>query len=101
LVGITLSTALLWAAAELLTRSIGVWNKWNDSDFATIFRFIDTPFELMVQLGNTVGSWLGWFVRILLLPFEAGALVVSFVVGAVWEVLKFVWNGIMPSKKSS
>lgn len=94
IVGVTLSTGLAWAMAEILIKSIGYINDWSQSDFATIFRFLDTPFELAVLAAGSLSPLLGWLVRLLLLPLEAGALLVSFVLGIPWEILKYIWKGI-------
>jgi hypothetical protein len=95
LVALDLLTGLAWALAEVLQSSIGLWHKWSDSDFAVIYRFLDTPFELLVAAADAVGSWLGWIAWALLLPFEAGALIISFVVGGVWELIKMMWTGVL------
>lgn len=101
LTAITLGTGLAWAVAEILLESVGLWRKWNDSDFATIFRFLDTPFELLIGVASQTSKYLGWIVRLISLPFEAGLMLLSLFVGGVWELIKWIWRGVFgPSSKT-
>lgn len=99
--GVTLVTALAWGVAEVMLKSLGVWRLWSDSAFGTIFRFIDTPIEILVTLAGGLGNWASWLAWILLLPFEAGAFVVSLVLGGIWELVRYGWNAVTGKRSNT
>ena len=87
-------TGLLWAAAALAKSQLGLYQEWSESDFAVIFRFLDTPFELLNSAMGAISPVLGWISWFLLLPLECGLLVLSFLLGLPWELVKRVWKGV-------
>lgn len=81
------------AATTLLLRSEPSLVDWENSWFYKFFYVLDYPFSwLREQVEGVLGKVGGFLAGLLTFPFDAGMLVVSFLVGGIAYPFKLLWD---------
>lgn len=75
---------LAWVVAEIVDEFLGNLPAWQNSIFAKCFRFFDWPFRNIQEFVHSIlGDWGELLAWLLLMPFNAAALILGFVTGSV------------------
>lgn len=80
----SLVLASIWCVLEVLEELAGAVPKWRGTIFYSVYRFLAWPFLTVEDLARESGGpILGALAQIIFIPFTAGALLLSFLLGGI------------------
>lgn len=84
-------TAVAWGLLQIALEFYEIELEWKNSDFYDIFEFFNTPITWILDLIKGASSdtpILYYIAKFFAVPFEVGTLLISLLVGGVWELMK-------------